>query len=596
MQRPIMRAIAVAAVAFSSILPTRAQTLDISKAERLPVEFKLKANDVGTSVLTLSAVKATARAIKLTSKGDTAPAPESGGREVRFQEWYVFSGTVDIRFPRGSSDVSVTIADAPFKPSTTSELRPITAEPKANSTTVNLSFFAGTGPRPKKITTEEEGTIGTSDDLTYLLSVAVGILALVGIALAWTWYRGRRELASGRQKARSQEEPRGPEQARPPYTPVVRRYGDAIERPSTADRLNESPASQIDNTTRLERSVEQLHMRLDEMALKFVGSQGHENLQRQLEEFGYLDEQRQIRAKLAQISEERRTLCEQFTKATTESSSRMAVFSQQIEGLGRMLADVRTDATKRLDTSLGLLASLYTGQLPTSKDEQALVAQKLEEELTRFFRQSVPPRDGLIARRDRSRRFFQLANEMLVRLGSAGLDDIDQRLAPGVRETAMIEKEISGLLGEAQAQRLCLDFQVDLSSSTASRELLRDAIASGLRRQVQKLAEPLDHFDRRLEAVSLSLAQNAADVLDLKGDMTRRDTTLQSAFEDLVKEAGLEVIDPAPRTDYVAAEHNVVQMIPRILDAKSRQVARTAIRGFRRDGTIVRKASVIIYE
>jgi hypothetical protein len=615
MHRRLIIALTSLVVTAVFVAATCGQTLELGKLDSVQPKLKLKPNDVGLSVLKLTTGKAVPKLIRLRSTEDNAPAIRSGDRPRNLDVWYVFAGAVEIeiRFLSFGSDLSLEIADAPprSKPLVFDELRgPIDVEPNA-IVPVSLLF-----PKVGRASTETHVQVREpTDRLSLLIAVVAALLVLLGLAFGWMWFKRRREVAAEQreaQRSRVDNEvgdygPQGrPEtQAHPstvravnndPYSsPGRRRPGaETVLRPSPVDPLNVG-APRPEQVARPDLSLESLKERVDEMSKKIstmADLQGRDGFRRRLEDAGYFDGQQQA----AQIAAETRAFCEQFNKAVIQNSSELAVVRQQVEAFNRSFAGLRAEATKRLDAALAVLGNVYAGQLPSSRDEQALIAQKLDEELTRFFRQAVPPRDGLITRRDRSRRLQHLANQLVEKFGSSGLEEGDQRLAPGIRETSSIDREISGLVGDSQSQRLTLDFQVDMSSSTASRELLGDALATGLRRQIQKLSDPLDHFDRRIEAVSLSLAQSAADLIDIKADMIRRDSTLQTCFEALVKEAGLEVLDPEPGTDYLPAEHNIVQMIPRTLDARSRQVARTATRGFRRAGSVVRKASVILYE
>jgi len=265
-------------------------------------------------------------------------------------------------------------------------------------------------------------------------------------------------------------------------------------------------------------------------------------------------------------------------------------FEEKLAKQEEIIKKLSAGASEKLAALLKVLPEDY---LRAAAGQDA--AKLLDQAVSDFFVQSVPARDGLKQCKERARAFAGSIDRLLSGL-SSDYPEIEERMSPLLDQARRVQEEAEDLLSAA-ASRMRLRFDVEFYASKANRERLIDGIASGLKKQIVRIAKPMEYFDHRLLSLAAATAQAASDFLDANVDPQRGNARVQGLLKDLLGAGGLEQIAPAPNEEFRAAEHAVVQMVPRPGGpGGTPSVARLVARGFRRDKEVLRKASVILYE
>jgi molecular chaperone GrpE (heat shock protein) len=243
---------------------------------------------------------------------------------------------------------------------------------------------------------------------------------------------------------------------------------------------------------------------------------------------------------------------------------------------------------------VALLSALPQDYLTTGTGQDT--AKLLDLAVSDFFAQPVPSRDGLKQNKERTQALERAIGNLHDQIAPQ-FPDSTERLKPFLDQARQLLSEIDDLLQISGTNRMRLRFEVEFYASKANREGLISGIATGIKNQIQKVEKPIEYFDRRFRALAAAAAQTASDFLDANVDLKRCDTRIQGLLQDVLSAASLEQIAPAPNDEFRAAEHAVVQVMPRPGGAGGApSVARLVSRGFRQGSQIVRKASVILYE
>ena len=272
-------------------------------------------------------------------------------------------------------------------------------------------------------------------------------------------------------------------------------------------------------------------------------------------------------------------------------SANMAYVQSELQRHSQVLDQLSDGASDKLVTLLKALPqdSFASGAGPDT-------VKLLDQAVSDFFAQSVPPRDGLKPNKERTqaldRAIANLHNQI-----APQFPDSTERLKPLIDQARQIQLEIDDLQRTAGTNRMQLRFEVEFYASKANRETLMSGIATGIKNQILKVEKPIEYFDRRFRSLAAAAAQTTADFLDANVDLKRSDNRIQEMLREVLNAAGLEQIAPAPNEEFRAAEQAVVQVMPRPgVSGGAPSVARLVSRGFRQGSQIVRKASVILYE
>lgn len=565
-----------------------AQTLQTKDLQNLSSQLALTEGDrKGVSILSLEGEPAETLLVRFDplAAGSIKISGHPSGPAITLGKWYWIAGKSGFRFeaklavPTLKMSIATAAKGKTGDPFAEAKQEPPAANVKVVTLSVPCNGCAGNVGSPDE---ETSGAPLPGPDYVKLgLWGGIGLLVVLGVFAGYKYFSGREKTGPAPSRGA------GTILKSSPPSPMA-----ALKVRSADEQLADLSCSLLE----IQKTLKELAPRVARCEHKAAQPLDRQQVNVSLQDLGIVEELGRIREELAGQQKEREQLRQALASLSAKTSPRLQELDEQAGQLRIALQEIRSEAGQKLQTALGVLADVYAGHSSASADEQTLLVQRLEEELTRFFRQSVPSRDGLSQRRTRGAEIREASLRLVEALHPSLREEGKGRLGPGVRETSQIETEIEGLIVEAEQQRIQLTFSANLSASAASRESLSDAISVALQAQVQKLNDPPGHFDRRLDSVGLSLAQNAADFLDLKGDPQRLNPDVQRLLTELVAGAGLEMIDPSVGSEYQPSEQKAVQMIPRTATAASHTVVRGVSRGFRRSGTVVRKASVILYE
>jgi len=556
-------------------------TLDLDKPPD-QISLPLDQKPAGTATLHLESIGPYSIMFANTAARSAMVADQKFPRS--FKSWYRASGPVDITFKRvvvgDQMDLSFALRGPAGTPN--ASLTPTTQPQSSQSIHITVVQQISTvKPKPPPIKAAEQtsttvvvnpSTNENPETISWLKILLIGVLAIfLGVAVA--------ALVLRNSQRRTPSPPPGP----PPF--VAQANAGLIQ----------------DELKSIRQDLQQLHANVAGLRSTKPVAPAMPDLSRFVDVSTFQDAIHKTGDELEQMRSVLRGEWQKLIKNSDQSSKALAKLTQDTNTfrsfVEREFDRLSKEANKNLDSAARILSQEFGRGLDSaqpSEDERALLAKRLDEALTSFFRQSFPNREGLILRRTWIQGILRSAETVRNELARAA-PEIATRLDPGIEEAIQIDKEIEGMLEASGAQRLRLNFQVDFSTSAASRESVVDGIASGLKTQIVKLEQPLDYFDRRIENVALASARNAADFIDLKVDEYRSNASLQRLLDQLIQMGRLEAIVPASGESFRSTEHAVVQTLPANGNS-SHTVARVVTRGFRQSGRVLRKASIILFE
>lgn len=262
---------------------------------------------------------------------------------------------------------------------------------------------------------------------------------------------------------------------------------------------------------------------------------------------------------------------------------------------------------QNVEARIGLLAEspeipAFARLIATLYRENATLQQRageMEQELIAFFRRGVPQGGALDE-------LFEQSNKMSKALQEI-IDKLKQR-SDGSAKKAMdslffvfdnlkqLTDELYDWRSQRAQQQVRLRFAIDVPTYETARQTIIDALATGLSDQIKKLQDPQTYFRYRLEQLATTGVMYVADVCDKELDPKREDRGLQACLKNLFDAAGIEEIAPKKNDVFRPAEHSVVQLVPgQSGQDRSQTVAQLLARGFRYKGSLVRKASVMLF-
>jgi hypothetical protein len=171
---------------------------------------------------------------------------------------------------------------------------------------------------------------------------------------------------------------------------------------------------------------------------------------------------------------------------------------------------------------------------------------------------------------------------------------------PHERRAAALAAELAGLQSQLQTRRATVEttLRVPVSLHAGARQSFLDELGRGIRREVDKLSDPLSHFAGELKRLASAAVIPLVDICDKKVAPPGARSELEAALNNLLAQAGLLPILPRPGEPFRAAEHDFVRTVP-AGPGKSMCVAQVVTRGFyheQPDGkTLLRKAGVTVY-
>ncbi|MCX6930805.1 MAG: hypothetical protein NT154_47520, partial [Verrucomicrobia bacterium] len=224
--------------------------------------------------------------------------------------------------------------------------------------------------------------------------------------------------------------------------------------------------------------------------------------------------------------------------------------------------------------------------------EKSMVAKRIEDAISNYLQSAGPPEDSLRSLSQRAEALQQALEGFRDALASP-----PPLIVPILRDIREAREEIEGLLADRTDRRLHLRFSIDFSTLRSSTRSLTEDIADGLKRQIVKLENLSEYFERRLTNSATLAASTAIDVADGQADPERRSAKLQEAITALLAAGEIQEIAPLRNEPFSAVDHMMLQRTRRAnaLD-KPQAVARLVTRGIVHRGQILRKATVVIFE
>ena len=192
--------------------------------------------------------------------------------------------------------------------------------------------------------------------------------------------------------------------------------------------------------------------------------------------------------------------------------------------------------------------------------------------------------------RESLRRFGGLAKEGVAGQGGGRLN----ALAKDLNE---LGEELNRFTPNGTDHRLRLLFAVDFSRGDDVRQTFTQAIAASLHREIVKLNNFDEYYDKRIAMLASQVAAECADLADTELDPRRAGAEVQEALKAVFDAAGVDDLTPRRNERFLATQHAMYQMVRCSKPGdQSGTVCQTIARGLRRGEKVIRKATVIMFE
>lgn len=330
---------------------------------------------------------------------------------------------------------------------------------------------------------------------------------------------------------------------------------------------------------------------------------GHEQLSGILERLAASEEERDaaLRARETEIAGIIHRASLEFARhvgALRDEARRLGSAAQAGEEQSNRLARIIDEAQKLEPKRLSVLLTAVPGAAldgPAAPGSATTLLERFDEAVRECSREARPLRAEL----DSLRATLVAAEQAIVRLLEAAGSRNDgpaARLKSVLDAIRQLREEMDAALGALDINRICLYFRLDLSTLPTTRQSLEEELADCLRKQVFRLEDPVGYFSMRYELTITQALQEVVDCCDSTLDPSRRDKALQDALVGFVAGAGAEWIDPQPGAAFVGVDHQVFGITPCAKpEEQSDHVSSLRVRGLKRQGQVLRKASVTIF-
>lgn len=244
-----------------------------------------------------------------------------------------------------------------------------------------------------------------------------------------------------------------------------------------------------------------------------------------------------------------------------------------------------------------LPANVLDRQFTTQTTDGKTLATRTEEALARYFAAATTNTD--ISRRfvvqvDQLHEAVSRFQKMALALNSV---EAEEKLRPLVDDLVQVREELVGIASNDSRQRLRLMFAVDIAPHEAARQTIADSIASGLQREIMKLENIDEYYEKRLIMVATRAAAECSDYADTRINPERNRADVQQTLTGVLTAGGLAEIAPSRNDQFVAVDHTMLQMTRCVSPADRRgAVAQLVARGIRRGDRVLRKATVIVFD
>jgi hypothetical protein len=233
---------------------------------------------------------------------------------------------------------------------------------------------------------------------------------------------------------------------------------------------------------------------------------------------------------------------------------------------------------------------------------EANFAQLVEEasrNLDRFFQQHLPNADGL-PELHRKAQAISAALEQTV--GNARqIKPGMEKLEPYVERAKALAHELGEVSGQlnSKAQGFRTTLTVPVAKYEGGREGFLEELGKAVRREMEKLRDPQQHWSKELERLATSEIVAVTDICDI--EVTGRpggDKELERSLSELFREAGLRAIVPEVGEPFRPSEQHLTQMFAGSA-SDSQKIKKVQVRGFyymaNGKERLLRKAKVEVY-
>jgi len=422
--------------------------------------------------------------------------------------------------------------------------------------------------------------------------IALGVFALILIAAVGAWFylkAPKRHSAEVQQHVREFDERQHAPQS---VAAASHPHSDPYGRPRAVS-VPASPASPQQNPQEKEISELRATIQRLELAIRTVDSAQRTmipELDSRLQRF------------LDDLSKEVAEIQRDVDRANRDAHRK---FHDEVSELRDVVGNLQFQMTtlhERGQTGLMALlrelpVSLLDRQFTTQTTDGKTLATRIEEALARYFA-------GAATNSEVSRRFVGHTDQlhdavsrfqkMALALNSV---EAEEKLRPLVDDLAQMREELVGIARNNSRQRLRLMFAVDIAPHEAARQTIADSIASGLQREIMKLENIDEYYEKRLMMLATRAAAECADYADTRLNPERNRADVQQTLTAVFTAGGLAEIAPSRNDQFVAVDHTMLQMTRCSSPADRRSaVAQLVARGIRRGDRVLRKATVVVFD
>jgi hypothetical protein len=419
-----------------------------------------------------------------------------------------------------------------------------------------------------------------------LILLAGLVFLLLASAVGWLLLRGR-VVRRERMEREPAESPRWyplqptPRTARPSTTGA--RMSDRTE-PPRADAISAAAKDKIEE---LRDSVQR-----QEQALKLL-----ESNQRNMR----TDVERMLARFLQAVEQEFASNLKEAIRLVREVQNgfhtQVSELHDRLQRLELQLQQVQDYKRKRLRELLEVIPhTILDSPGGTGAPHGSTLATQLEQALARYFSSSSPSRDSMQRLLERTDRLQHAVVRFRQAASGAG-QDAENKLHSVSEEIARMQQELADLINSAEQRRLRLTFAIDFATHEANRQGLAEAIAAGLEREIVKLNDLDEYYEKQFILMAARAAAECADLTDFRLDPERSRSEIQDALRQVFQAGDITEIAPQKNEEFRAVEHMMLQLVRRSSPSdRSGAIASLLGRGLKHGGHVIRKATVLVFE
>lgn len=383
-----------------------------------------------------------------------------------------------------------------------------------------------------------------------------------------------------------------------------------LARPSGADNAGVSQELIGDFGDRLEHLQETLRLRINALAeqgnrlaseVKFLQQRGddREIFKEELQKTAV-----QLKAEMEQrIQDNLGVLMEEVTR---QRDALNRVNQQNTASIQNLQTDVqrRELEIKELRGQMEQ-QGLYTKIIETiiKRSEEKLgseafgnIAREAGEQVNIFFREEVATAaNGLGDLPQRADAIHKSLHAAVERMRAVD-GQAEGKLGPFLQRAREIAAELRQLQDGLNSRELNVKLDTTVPIGQGAREPFLERLSRAVRREVDKLRNPREHYERKLDLFVKGDILNVVDICDKEVTKPGANADAEAGLRTLFETAGLKQILPKKDDPFKPAEQDVIQMVS---GGTSDRIARVVSRGFyyQNDGReqLVRKACVDVY-